>query len=88
MIDSIKKDGVIVQQGVQGPVGPMPLRNDGSTGGMVLPMTTPGGDPITYSEWGTIFGAGNPKPGGERIVTGSDGSIWYSPDHYQTFIRY
>jgi RHS repeat-associated protein len=88
VIGSIKKDGVIVQSGVQGPVGPMPFINDGRNGGTILPRSTSGGDPITYREWGTIPGAGNPKPGGERIVTGSDGSIWYTPDHYQNFIRY
>jgi guanyl-specific ribonuclease Sa len=27
------------------------------------------------------------QPGGERIVTGSDGSVWYSPDHYKQFIE-
>ncbi|MBZ2151570.1 hypothetical protein K1I86_02490 [Streptococcus cristatus] len=25
--------------------------------------------------------------GTERIVIGNDGSIWYTRDHYQTFIK-
>ena len=29
---------------------------------------------------------GEPR-GTERIVIGEDGSIWYTQDHYQTFIR-
>ena len=40
---------------------------------------------ITYREWDV-----NPKPAtgrrdAERIVTGSDGSAYYTSDHYQTF---
>ena len=27
------------------------------------------------------------RRGMERIVIGEDGSIWYTQDHYQTFIR-
>lgn len=26
--------------------------------------------------------------GVERIIVGSDGSGWYTPDHYKTFIRF
>jgi guanyl-specific ribonuclease Sa len=88
VINSIKRDWVIVQSGPKGPVVPERFVNDGRNGGTILPRTTAGGDAITYREWGTIPGANNPKPGGERIVTGSDGSIWYTPDHYQTYIRY
>ena len=46
------------------------------------------GKGITYREWDI-----NPKPSGpggrgaERLVTGSDGSAYYTADHYQTFIR-
>ena len=28
-----------------------------------------------------------PKPGKERIITGMNGDVWYSPDHYVTFIK-
>ncbi|MFD6159515.1 ribonuclease domain-containing protein [Nocardia sp. NPDC060256] len=45
------------------------------------------GKPIAYQEWDV-----NPKQRGrsrdaERIVTGSDGSAWYTGDHYETFTR-
>ncbi|WP_040774647.1 ribonuclease domain-containing protein [Nocardia pneumoniae] len=52
-----------------------------------LPATDAAGKPITYREWDV-----NPKQPGrsrdaERIVTGSDGSAWYTGDHYKTFTR-
>ncbi|MEU1963465.1 ribonuclease domain-containing protein [Nocardia sp. NPDC019255] len=52
-----------------------------------LPATDGSGKPITYQEWDV-----NPKQSGrsrdaERIVTGSDGSAWYTGDHYKTFTR-
>jgi guanyl-specific ribonuclease Sa len=52
-----------------------------------LPTTDASGKPITYQEWDA-----NPKVPAqsrddERIVTVSDGSAWYTPDHYKTFQR-
>ncbi|MFG3617968.1 ribonuclease domain-containing protein [Nocardia sp. NPDC047654] len=52
-----------------------------------LPAADGSGKPITYQEWDV-----NPKQSGrsrdaERIVTGSDGSAWYTGDHYKTFTR-
>ncbi|MGK8485981.1 ribonuclease domain-containing protein [Nocardia asiatica] len=52
-----------------------------------LPAEDGSGKPITYQEWDV-----NPKQPGrsrdaERIVTGSDGSAWYTGDHYKTFTR-
>ena len=51
-----------------------------------LPVTDASGARITYREWDV-----NPKRRGsgrdaERIVTGSDGSAWYTADHYRTFV--
>jgi guanyl-specific ribonuclease Sa len=45
------------------------------------------GQKIKYQEWDV-----NPKKrgknrGAERLVTGSDGSAWYTNDHYQSFIE-
>ena len=88
VIRSIQKDGVIVQSGIKGPSVPRTFANDGRHGGQLLPAMDRYGHAITYREWGTVPGAANPKPGGERIVTGSDGSIFYSPDHLQTFVRW
>ncbi|MCF8609485.1 ribonuclease N1 [Gordonia sp. HY285] len=50
-----------------------------------LPKKTSGGKKITYREWDV-----NPKQSGrgrdaERIVTGSNGSAYYTLDHYETF---
>ena len=52
-----------------------------------LPRRDDRGRTITYREWDV-----NPKipgvnRGPERLVTGSDGSAYYTPDHYRTFIR-
>ncbi|SPM37728.1 hypothetical protein MRAB57_5577, partial [Mycobacterium rhizamassiliense] len=53
----------------------------------LLPATDSSGKPITYQEWDV-----NPKVPGQgrdeqRIITGSDGSAWYTNDHYGTFHR-
>ncbi|MGC4962864.1 ribonuclease domain-containing protein [Gordonia sp. DT218] len=52
-----------------------------------LPATDDRGRRITYREWDV-----NPKEPGqsrdaERIVTGNDGSAWYTADHYRTFVK-
>lgn len=52
-----------------------------------LPKTDSSGKGIGYREWDV-----NPKKAGqsrdaERIVTGSDGSAYYTGDHYKTFTR-
>jgi guanyl-specific ribonuclease Sa len=53
----------------------------------LLPTTDASGRPITYQEWDV-----NPKVPGQgrdaqRIVTGSDGSAWYTDGHYGSFRR-
>ncbi len=52
-----------------------------------LPAVGAGGGRVVYQEWDV-----NPKKNGqgrdaERIVTGNDGSAWYTLDHYDTFVR-
>ncbi|MGW1742860.1 ribonuclease domain-containing protein [Nocardia sp. NPDC001965] len=52
-----------------------------------LPATDSAGKAVKYQEWDV-----NPKKPGqsrdaERIVTGNDGSAWYTGDHYDTFTR-
>jgi guanyl-specific ribonuclease Sa len=52
-----------------------------------LPAVDSAGNPIQYQEWDV-----NPKRPGrsrdaERIITGSDGSAWYTGDHYRTFTQ-
>ncbi len=52
-----------------------------------LPRTDDSGVRIRYREWDV--NAKNPHSGrdAERIVTGNDGSAWYTGDHYSTFTR-
>lgn len=51
----------------------------------VLPTTDQYNTPITYKE----FDVNNKLPSrgrdGERFVRGSDGSVYYTEDHYKTF---
>ncbi len=60
--------------------------NDGRDGGTLLPKTDAQGKEILYKEYDV-----DPKPsgtgqrGGERMVIGSDGSAYYTSDHYQSF---
>ena len=70
--------------------------------GDILPTTDVEGNPITYTEMdfmapqpkigenGEIELKPNGKPettrGDDRLIVGSNGSIYYSPDHYHTFI--
>ena len=66
---------------------PQPYRNDGSKGSQILPTHDEKGEPITYTEH-TV----NPRPPGEkldskRVIEGSDGSLYYTEDHFQTFKR-
>ncbi len=50
-----------------------------------LPKTAPDGQKIQYREWDVWPKERGKNRGAERLVTGSDGSSWYTPDHYKTF---
>jgi len=60
------------------------FENDGRGGGQVLPPTDEHGNAIRYKEWDVNSAAGG-KRDAQRIVTGSDGSAYYTSNHYQTF---
>jgi guanyl-specific ribonuclease Sa len=60
--------------------------NDGRDGGQVLPRTGADGKAVTYREWDVNPYTGANR-GTERLVTGSDGSAWYTDDHYDSFVR-
>ncbi len=65
--------------------GPFPYRKDGSEFSNRegrLPQQGPG----YYREY-TVETAGSPDRGARRIVSGRPGEIYYTRDHYQTFIR-
>ncbi|HEY1528422.1 MAG TPA: RHS repeat-associated core domain-containing protein [Candidatus Angelobacter sp.] len=61
--------------------------NDGRGGGQVLPKTDASGKAITYREWDVNPQASGVNRGSERLVTGSDGSAYYTNDHYSTFTK-
>ncbi|MGV9820393.1 ribonuclease domain-containing protein [Nocardia xishanensis] len=52
-----------------------------------LPRTDAAGRSITYQEWDVNPKQRNRSRDAERIVTGSDGTAWYTGDHYETFTR-
>ena len=39
-----------------------------------------------YREW-VVPTPGESGPGPQRLVTGEDGEVWYTPDHYRSFRR-
>ncbi len=82
-LDSIDQTGT-APSGVRG--GGQFL-NDGRGGGTVLPPADATGNAITYREWDVNSYQPRVNRGAERLVTGSDGSAWYTADHYATFTR-
>ncbi|MGV0585643.1 ribonuclease domain-containing protein [Mycobacteroides chelonae] len=50
-----------------------------------LPVTS-NGVPISYTEWDIANNTGGGR-GLMRLVLGSDGSAYYTPDHYLSFVR-
>ncbi|MBO0939737.1 ribonuclease [Fibrella sp. HMF5335] len=50
-----------------------------------LPRSSPDGKPIDYQEWDVNPKVPGKNRGTERLITGADGSAWYTNDHYNTF---
>ncbi|HJV49023.1 MAG TPA: ribonuclease domain-containing protein [Geothrix sp.] len=42
---------------------------------------------IEYREWDVRPKAEGHNRGAERLITGSDGRVWYTADHYRTFVE-
>jgi RHS repeat-associated protein len=61
--------------------------NDGRDFGQILPEYTNSGHPITYQEWDVNPYVKGQDRGGQRLVTGCDGSAYYTFNHYLSFIR-
>ncbi|HBT94845.1 MAG TPA: ribonuclease [Coriobacteriia bacterium] len=62
-------------------------RDDGTGSGGKLPTEDVTGKPIAYKEYDVndrVPGAGRDE---ERFVIGSDGSVYYSNDHYASFVK-
>jgi RHS repeat-associated protein len=57
--------------------------NDGGQGASILPR----GSGVTYKEWDVNPWVKGTDRGGERLVTGTDGTAWYTTDHYHSFYR-
>jgi len=52
-----------------------------------LPQTDKKNRKIRYREWDVNPRKGGVNRGAERLVTGSDGSAYYTKDHYKSFIK-
>jgi guanyl-specific ribonuclease Sa len=61
--------------------------NDGRGNGELLPQSSIDGHPIRYREWDVNRWQPGVNRGAERLVTGSDGSAYYTANHYGTFTR-
>lgn len=67
--------------------GGKPFLNDGRGGGQVLPRLDSKGSPVSYQEFDVNPFQQGVNRGAERIVKGSDGSAYFTSDHYKTFIK-
>jgi ribonuclease T1 len=65
--------------------GPFPYTKDGSEFGN-REGRLPAQGAAYYREY-TVATAGSPDRGARRIVTGRGGEIYYTRDHYQSFVR-
>lgn len=71
-------------QAPPGHLGGGEYHNSGRRGEQILPRVDRDGDPIAYRTW-DVHKAAPGRRGAERLVTGSDGSAYYTPDDYRTF---
>jgi ribonuclease T1 len=71
----------------EGYEGGRPFHNAGRDGEEALPRKDGDGRPISYREWDVNPKVPGVNRGAERLVTGSDGSAYYTNDHYRTFTK-
>jgi len=78
-----------IEQGAARPNvrNPKPFVNDGRGGTARLPSQDATGKPIAYTEHTVNSRPPGGTLDGKRIVTGSDGSVWYTDDHFTTWTR-
>jgi ribonuclease T1 len=69
----------------RGYVGGRPYENHARRGEQPLPRVDRDGDPITYQVWDVNPEVPGRSRGTERLVTGSDGSAYYTPDDFKYF---
>ena len=53
-----------------------------------LPALDSGGNPMNYTEWDVNPFIKGVNRGTERVVIGSDGSAYYTGDHYESFLQF
>ncbi len=63
------------------------FHNEGHAGEQRLPQKDKVGNIISYQEWDVNPKVEGVNRGAERLVTGSDGSAYYTSDHYRTFTK-
>jgi len=63
------------------------FHNEGQGGEHRLPQKDKAGNTISYQEWDVNPKVQGANRGAERLVTGSDGSAYYTSDHYRTFTK-
>jgi RHS repeat-associated protein len=80
----LKKSGGIPKHGYK---GGREFLNDGREKSAILPKTDVNGNPITYKEYDIHPNVKGKNRGKERLVLRSDGSTYYSDDHYLNFVR-
>lgn len=77
---------VVVKWLTQRPAsGDVAGNNDGRGGGQVLPRLDSKNSPISYKEYDVNPYQRGVNRGSERVVIGSDGSSYYTKDHYRSF---
>jgi guanyl-specific ribonuclease Sa len=63
------------------------FHNGGHGGEQGLPQKDKDGKAISYQEWDVNPKVAGVNRGAERLVTGSDGSAYFTSDHYRTFTK-
>lgn len=63
------------------------FHNEGQGGEQRLAQKDKEGNAVSYQEWDVNPKVQGVNRGAERLVTGSDGSAYYTSDHYRTFTK-
>jgi ribonuclease T1 len=63
------------------------FHNSGGRDEEALPRRDDRGRPVEYQEWDVNQKVKGVNRGAERLITGSDGSAYYTTDHYRTFTK-
>jgi guanyl-specific ribonuclease Sa len=84
IIEYVKKNNGTARPGYKGGKN---FINDGRVGGQILPLAEATGAPITYREYDVTPYKKGVSRGEERIVIGSNGTAYYTDDHYTSFTK-